>query len=191
MPGGGSSSARYTVSAVLERGPVFLVVVGAILLLVGAAGAWPWPLIRIAEVGPRIWVGVVGTILCALGTFLLWRGDGGVDKPRPKDYNIKIFSPENRANVPSTFDTSGTFDKKPPEGMAARIMVYNPNGRTYWPKGHLNFDERERKWYASVSNIGAPAGESRTLMVVVMSKSGVALCDYFTKVRRESEKWLG
>ena len=191
MPEDASSNVWSTIAAVLRRGSIFLVAVGAILLLVGALGAWPWPLIRIAEVAARTWLCVVGSAFCVLGMLLLWRGDGSVDKPRPRDYKIQIFSPENRAKVPTTFQASGIFKKKPPEGMTARIIVYNPNGRTYWPKGHLNFDEREKKWYASVSTVGVTAGENRTLMVVLMTKSGVALCDYFTKVGRDSQNWIG
>ena len=72
-----------------------MIVVGLLLFVIGAAGGWPNPLLKIDELSWRIALAVMGVVTAGIGGLLLWRERSSQtnDLDFQQDFGVKITSP--------------------------------------------------------------------------------------------------
>jgi len=106
-------------------------------------------------------------------------------------YDIKIVTPQNHAEVPIEFELMGTYEKEPPVGY---LMVYltPPDHQTFWPQNIVEFDPLNKTWKAQARLLGDAASQvlEADYMIVLVGKSGRLYWDYFWRVNQESGHWI-
>jgi hypothetical protein len=137
---------------------------------------------------------VIGAFLNPLAQKLF--GQTGVNLPSVQsvscdEYNIKIVSPQNHAEVPVEFELAGTFEKQPPEGS---VVVYlTPlDHKTFWPQSAVEFDSMNKSWRAQARLLGDPKSGpiEGDYLIALVGKTGRLYYDYFWKVNNETGSWV-
>jgi hypothetical protein len=167
-----------------ENTPLALTLIGGLLFVIGAAGGWPTPQIKVTESGWRIASAVLGTIALGIGIWLMLTKETRRDRTSPtldaKRYGIKITSPVKNASVAETFKVHGEYQVKPADNIVAKVLDLSPASSRYWPKKVPVVFEDDKTWSAGPIGIGKiKTGEERIIVVAIMNRSGQTLCDYY------------
>jgi len=175
---------KSSIEKLIDNSPLALVVIGVVLFVIGAAGGWPSPALEVNEAGWRIALATFGVVVAGIGGLLLWRER--TSRPpevalSPEDYGIKIVSPKDGTSVSSHCAVLGTYQNKPPDGS---VWLFAASDSEYWPQETVKFDTKTKTWYAS-----ANLGKSGLIKIVLMGKAGQALCEYYFKVGRITDKY--
>lgn len=178
--------------ALVDKGPLFIVAVGAVLLVIAAASKFEGLSLNL-EINELLWrivLAVVGIILIVFGGFAtigsLRENESGPSK-KPNAYGITIEEPGERETehgkivVKGKFEVKGKY-KRLPEDLRLAVFELNPRSGDYWLKGHAQIDKSERSWRVSYVSVGISGGKDTILLAVVMGKGGVALSNYFKRV---------
>jgi hypothetical protein len=174
------------VGKLIENAPFALVIIGLLLLIVGAAGGWPQPKLEVTEPGWRIALAAMGVIVAAGGGILMWGKRPEATLLDPKKYGFKITSPIDGAKVQMP-DVSGTYVESPPPGYVAMIFDFGPKAHTYRPRQRAILTASTKTWTAYTVNIRGEPGEERFLILALVGKAGQALCTYFDEVGKHTD----
>jgi hypothetical protein len=66
-------SDKSVIEKVISNTPLALVLIGLLLVVIGAAGSWPGPALQVNELGWRIALAFMGVIVVGVGGLLIWR----------------------------------------------------------------------------------------------------------------------
>lgn len=179
---------KEIIAKIVDRAPIALVVIGAVLLFIAAAGGWSNPSFQISDPIWRIIVGIVAIAIVAMGGILGWHEKTGDGRPieTPQHYGIKIISPQEGASVREWVTVSGTYALKPTERV--QLFAVSPDKHNYWPQEVVQYDELKKTWSGTVYIGGSPP-QATIIMVAIVGKCGQILCDYYAKVGRETGQW--
>ncbi|MBM3130523.1 MAG: hypothetical protein FJ009_18080 [Chloroflexi bacterium] len=182
---------KSIIDKLISNTALALVVIGVVLVVIGAAGGWPNPALQVNELGWRIVLASFGVVITGTGGLLLWRER--ISRPSGnvlsrEEYGIKIAAPKNGAQINSHFEMVGTYRKKPSNGCNLQVFVVYRENQEYWPaRSTVTFDTERKTWHAQV-HIGGNPGPRR-IVVAVVGQGGQALWDYYFKVGKETERW--
>ncbi len=177
---------KTTLTKLIDRAPLAVIVIGVIVFVIGAAGGLPIgnPPLLVTDFAWRIGLGVMGLILVAAGLLLLSREDGSFMSGGPKvnasKYGIKIESPREGAQVGEFVDISGSYTVKPPNNTL-RLFTVAPDSGWFWPQVVAQFDVIEKKWHGKVRLSDAPR-YAMIIVAAIVDASGQVLWDYYYKV---------
>lgn len=182
---------RDVLAKLIERAPLALVVIGAALLVLGAAGGWSQLALVVQEPLGRIALVAGGALLVALGCLMLWREQGrerhGAEGSAvASECGVRIVFPRDAYAVegPRTVEVSGTYARRLPN---TRLQIFNASSDRlqWWPQvSPVQFDELKKTW------TGSSYVQNDTYVVVMaVGAAGRALCDYYAKVGRETGHW--
>ena len=183
---------KSTIEKVISNTPLALVLIGLLLVVIGAAGGWPSPALQVNESGWRIALAAMGVVVVGVGGLLLWREKAPpASTPSCEVYGIKIVYPRNGQEVEADFEIYGTYKTKPPNEKIVQVFHGPPGTPAYWPiiEAKVNFDVERKTWHTGARIGGNPA--PRDIVVALMEQAGQALCDYYHKVGEETGKWPG
>ena len=147
--------ATSALEKIIENTPLAFLVIGVILVVIGASQGLPYTPLQVKEDGWRLFLGVMGAITAGLGCLSFWRQIGlptkqsqeGSDlKGKHETYGIKIISPPDGypCGAGEKFRVEGKYDIKPPSGVRLAVHEVSPNSGSYYPKGK-RFLSREQK----------------------------------------------
>jgi hypothetical protein len=174
------------VEKIIENRPLSIIAIGVFLILIGAAGGWPYIGIHVSDPGWRIALASLGALACGIGGLLIWRTrtGNGTNEHLREDYGIKFTSPSHHKEVGDRFDVEGVYRIKPPVDIVLAIFEYSPNSRQYYPKRLAHFDENLKMWKAPTIGIGGDPGDERIIAAVIMGEEGLSLWDYSDKLTK-------
>ena len=179
---------KSTIDKVIANTTFALVLVGLLLFVIGAAGGWPDPLLRINELGWRVALAAMGGIIAGFGVLLIWR-ERNRNKPQlDQDYGLKIVSLQDGQDVGEELDVHGTYQKRPPNG-SVKLFIKSPRTGEHWPET-TKITFKENTWHGRVQ-IGGKAGRKRIVEIAVMGEAGQVLCEYYEKVGKDTGEWPG
>jgi hypothetical protein len=171
----------------LQKTPLFLILLGVVTILIGAAGGMsklPWgiPDLPLREKQAQIVVECVGALVCIFGGWFLVR-ELRTDEPThpelKKDYGLTITSHGNNASVSEEFEIKGRFEKKPPPTVAIKLFIRSLQTGDTWPNPRkIDFDDKLKEWTSSIRPGGNP-GEKKIVGIALVGKRAGALCDYY------------
>ncbi|MCX6029480.1 MAG: hypothetical protein NT169_09285 [Chloroflexi bacterium] len=166
-----------------------LVVVGLLLFVIGAAGGWPNPLLKVTEPGWRIALACIGAFVGGAGVLSLLRNKsvGAQGTPSPKEIGIQIVSPSVGEQVARTFPVSGVY-RHIPDGYQIWVFTTNKEGqiRKYWPQEDAMI--QGHTWHSRVNYLGG-LDDAKKILVFVVGKQGQALIHYFKTAGTENKNW--
>jgi hypothetical protein len=108
----------------------------------------------------------------------------------PSDYGVKIKSINAGDKVQGSFKVSGTYKKELPKGYKIQLFVKSSSKGEYFPQRVTEIKSENRTWTADV-RVGGVSGTKAVIIAAVAGPDGQALCNYYRKVGRETEKWTG
>jgi hypothetical protein len=179
-------------NSLVKNTPLAVVVIGVLLVVIGAAGGLPQLSLKVAEPGWRFASGAAGTLVAGFGGFLILRAPSRSSNlaALAEGYGLKIFSPVNASDVKEYVGVFGTFKNRPPDKSVWIIERSLRSGVNSFKRRPL-FDETDKRWSAPQCRLGGKTGEKRVLFVAVVGDSGQALADYYFKVGNETGQWPG
>jgi hypothetical protein len=171
--------------------PLAVMVVGALLVVIGAAGGIQKISLSIPELGWRIALAVMGAVVAGLGVILIWRRgrDVQASPEEIKDYELKIAFPTREQEVGERIRMSGTYKRKPPTGSVVILDQSLADGRYWFKRSLVDFEEPNR-WSADLHIAGQPPTH-RKICIAVAGPAGKALLEYYFTVTKETEKYVG
>lgn len=181
---------KTTITKLIDRAPLAVIVIGVIVFIMGAAGGLPIgnPPLLVRDFFWRAGLGLMGLILVAAGLLLLSRENGlsirGGQKADASKYGIKIESPREGAQVSEFVDISGSYTIKPPDN-ALRLFTVVPDGGWFWPQAIAQFDTAEKKWHGKVKLSDTPR-YAMFIVAAIVDTSGQVLWDYYFKVGEQT-----
>jgi hypothetical protein len=179
------------INKVLENTPLVIMVIGLVLVVIGAAGGLAKADLRIDSSPWRIALAIMGTIVFIVGGLFLWREKSGATsaKDLSKDYGIKITYPQDAAEVGQEVEVLGTYETRPPDNLI-RVLEHSPTSQHYWPKRYATFNSKQKTWSAT-TRVGGNPNDKRVIVVASIGEGGRALFDYYEKVGKETKQWIG
>jgi hypothetical protein len=179
-------------SALIKNTPLALIVIGLLLIVIGAAGGVEKYGLDIPDLRWRIALAVMGVVVAGFGALLIWLGRR---KPDPsaiaRECALKIKTVKDLAGTDQRVRITGTYRKKPPDKSVV-LVEQSSAGRThkYWFKNEPIFDEENKTWFANCTVRGNP-GSERIFYVAILGEHGQALWAYYLRVGEETQKWPG
>lgn len=172
---------------VLKRDPFVLLGLGFLAILAGAFGGWPKFGLVISQPAWQIVLGVIGSFLLLVGTFLL-----AGTQPSGKYVNLKGFKityPDTRRpeQVNAPFEIRGECMKFP-KGIELWVVHVTGIGASsrYWPYTAASIEGPA--WRCRVNSINGKPGECKKFAMFVVGKNGQALFNYFKSAGRDNSK---
>jgi hypothetical protein len=163
--------------------PLALVVIGLLLIVIGAAGGIEKLDLVIDNPGWRILITGMGAVVASFAALLIWRESGGEARvPDARQYGIEITA---TGTVGRRVNLEGRYRKKPPEDIVVIIERNNRTGDHYLQHAP-NFDPKLPKWHGQY---GIGSGE-RTLTIALMGKCAKSMKNYYDLVGTQT-KWQG
>src|SRR5438309_7202095 len=86
------------IEKLIERTPLAFVILGSILVIVGAGGV-QYLKVQVNEMGWRIALAAMGVVLCAVGSLVLWREKATTPSIKHSDFGIRIDGPKTGDEV--------------------------------------------------------------------------------------------
>ena len=175
----------------LDNTPLAVIVIGVVLLIMGAAGGLSKPEVNINEFGWRIAVAFMGVLTALGGGLLFWRKESQVDQKNAVKYGFRITSPVDGQEV-DVVDVRGTYQHKPPAEAIISVFELTPSRNELWPKSieYIDLDETKKTWRAERVRVGSSVGQ-KVLAVAVVGKAGQALLDYYQRVAERTNPHPG
>ena len=182
------------IEALTERAWLAVVVLGALVFIIGAAGGMTIQntSLQVADWGGRVALVTLGFLVIAAGLLSLRQEQNSpINRRSYTKYGIRIEHPVNNHTVHGGFvEITGCYKRKPP-GKSLRLFVLAEDRVRYWPH-HIveQFDEDNRKWFAHVSLEGG-SGEKYGVYIVaaLVGQAGAILWDYYYKVGTSKDVW--
>jgi hypothetical protein len=173
----------------LDNTPLVLVFVGLVLFVVGAAGGWPKPELRIDEVGWRVALAIMGALVAGIGALLLLRKNSiasvGIipaNDINVKQYNFQITSPpEAIAFVDRHFDMFGRYDKKPSDLYSLEILEFDSTNYRHRKTATIKDDNT---WEATHVWSSDTPGEQKIYVVGLANPGGQTLFAYYNMLEQ-------
>jgi hypothetical protein len=174
---------KVAIERVFESVGVLLIVLGAAMFVLGAAGGINynnWLPVdtagRIALVGSGIPTLVVGVILALRS-----------NDPRAP-LGIKITFPVKGQSV-GKIDVQGTIAKKLPKDQELWIIRMYPQG-DFIPLRRVNLKPGDKDWIAKDCDVGGKSGEDRTLCAFLVGPSAKEYFKYFREAASRHNAWM-
>jgi hypothetical protein len=177
----------------MEREPlVFLFLfLGALLVLIGAAGGWSVIHLVVDGQPGRIVLICFGAILSGVAVYLAWRGDR-VPTIDCNTFEISIDSPQNNATCSPPIPITGRC-KELPEGFELWVFGVSASGSgaRYWPQRAADSTRirNEGKWEVTATPTQWKSGDRRTYGVFLVGPNGQTLMKFRNAVGHESKVW--
>jgi hypothetical protein len=174
-----------------ENPKLLLILLGLIIVIIAGSDKIPITNSNINHTWGII-LGILGAIIVITNLLLLIRDDLKTSleeiQKKCKKYNIRItkVSP-SKEDTEVNVKVEGKFDI-----ITDKVKLYlfhidpnNKNGqKQYFPQGEVTIDRDKRTWEGSVRIGGKP--ERASVMVAIVGTSGIKLCNYYSKVVRET-----
>jgi hypothetical protein len=179
------------VAIVVKNTPLVLILLGTLLVVVGAVGQIP----KLGQIGGPRW----GYFLAGLGVLMVVSGVGvhlrkhREDDPSTiaKKCGLTITLPRPNSTVGQRIRLEGSCKRKPPEGSLI-ILEKSPSTSTYWFKKQTpEFDPEGKLWSFSDVYVGGKKDDERIVYLALAGESGRALIDYYFLVRDALPKPIG
>ena len=174
-----------------ENLALVLILLGALSFWLGTVGFKGFGIeLRVSSQTQQTALQVFGALFSVAGVAFAWRREAParISSFHDKNYVFTISSPEQNTRVGQHVHMSGTVNEVPPEGVA-QIVEEVPGVYLYHPKGPLSFDPKLKKWTADFKT-GGKVGDRRIFHVVIADESARQLFEYYSRVGRESGKWI-
>jgi len=178
-------------NALIKNTKLAIIVIGLLLILMGAGGGFPKLSLTINGVGWRIALFSMGAVVAGFGALLIWRsanhnfeGTSSI-----KECGLKISLPLDGTAVEGRIKVIGTFEKLPPEDRVWILERSLATGLHYF-NGRPIFESNKKQWFADYQ-VGGASGSERLLQVVAVGNAGKALADYYYKVINDTGKRVG
>ena len=171
-----------------------LVVVGLFLAVIGAAGGWPNPPLRINEISWRVVLTLMGGIVTGVGIWTYWRERNRSTAAwilQADVLGIRIVSPTVGEYVGSSFSVDGIYHRLP-EDIEIWVFVVCEEGRSnqYHPLACATIDRRNQTWHGEVKLEGRRGGVTE-IRIFAVGREGQVLLEYYEEVRRETGRGVG
>ena len=179
--------------SVLKNTPIALVIIGLIVLLIGAAGIWSNLPIQINELVWRKTVAIIGGIVSSIGVLLIILErfqKNQILSPTQKKFDLQITSPNKDVikTTPLIFEISGTYSG---ELIDNTIQIYVVGGNEYYPIMKPNdYTASNGIWIANVGMGTEGNPGPKTIVVAVGGRGAQALYKYYWKVGTEKKVWV-
>ena len=118
-----------TLETIADNASLALLVLGLVILLIGAAGSVPFTQLQFPEIGWKIFIASIGACVTG-GAWWKWHSGEGHKHRHLAKCNFKITSvapygavhlhESARRNNKNYYDVRGQYDKKPPEVVFGR-----------------------------------------------------------------------
>lgn len=178
-------------NALIKNTKLAIIVIGLLLILMGAGGGFSKLSLTIDGVGWRVALFLMGMIVAGFGALLMWRNSNNdlEDESISADYALKIRWPVNGTAVDGHIKVVGTFQNFPP---ADRVWMLERSLSTglYYFNGRPIFEKENSQWFADYL-VGGEPGSERVLQIVAVGKAGKALAEYYFKVIKDTGKRVG
>lgn len=117
-------------NALIKNTKLAIIVIGLLLILMGAGGGFSKLSLTIDGVGWRVALFLMGMIVAGFGALLMWRNSNNdlEDESISADYALKIRWPVNGTAVDGHIKVVGTFQNFPP---ADRVWMLERSLSTY------------------------------------------------------------
>ena len=178
-------------NALIKNTKLAVIVIGLLLILMGAGGGFPKLSLSINGMGWRIALFSMGAVVAGFGALLMWRSK---DEGAPVDSDlkgcaVKISLPLEGTSVEGQVKLMGTFQKLPQED---RVWVLERSLATglYYFNGRLIFEPNKKQWFADYL-VGGEPGSERMVQIVAVGNAGKALVDYYYKVIKDTGRRVG
>lgn len=182
------SISEKTLEKLFSNSSLVLVLIGVLLIIVGAAGGWANLSIEINDSKWQIVLAIVGVSLIGAGTFIIVK-DKSV-KPKSNQLGIRIISPNSGNEVAEETEIYGVFDHLP-ENTLLKIFTKSLKTNEYWPQPtDVSIDKEKNTWSGYV-HIGENEGKQRQIVITAIGEAGKNACQYYEKVGREIHTWIG
>jgi hypothetical protein len=187
-------SVGEAIKIIAHETPLVLVILGVVVVVVGAAGGVPFTQLIIAQIEWRIGLAILGVAVAAGGGLLLYSGQTG-KRAKPTKCNFKITNVEHNGAVQlresdtrknkNYYDLHGRYDKKPPDGYSVAIIEFDPGTDTNYRLRKKAAVYDDNTWQAR-DIYARQSGIRLEIAVVYVSASGDALWQYYDKVRKRN-----
>lgn len=171
--------------ALIESIPALLIVIGFVLIAVGAAGGVSYQnYFPIADVWGRLGMAAIGLGLVIFGAKLAPPDIYRI--PRASRYGFVITLPKREDGMPTLpryAKFSGTYRKEPPSQYEARMLRGFPRTEEYYPLEKVTLDKEKKRWKAEC-DLGPSKGAHRFVGIYLVGPSGQALVNYFKDAAR-------
>jgi hypothetical protein len=169
------------IASAIRNTPLAVLAIGIIAFVIAAASGVPYFQIQIGEFGWRLALAILGVLIAAGGGLLFWRSPSKIETVDNAALKVRIRNPTTGDFVKSRFDVSGTYEKKPPNGIAIEIFELDESRNSYRPRRRANINN-DGTWRAVNVWGGEKAGESRFYIAALTGQGGQILADYYRKV---------
>jgi hypothetical protein len=170
--------------------PLALVVIGLVLIIMGAVGKIERFSLAIDSPYWRIGLAVMGAIVASFGGLLIWRENSiALPSVLAKKFGLQITSPVNGDLVNGRVRLVGRYRSKPPDESVTIIEASAESGNHYF-RSRPFFHENTPQWSAEC-DVGGGSGSERIYYVAVMGKSAEALRKYYFHVLDQTKQWPG
>ena len=178
-------------NALIKNTKLAIIVIGLLLILMGAGGGFPKLSLTINGIGWRIALFSMGTVVSGFGALLIWRSaNHDVEGTSTiKECALKISLPLEGTTVEGHIKVIGTFQKLPPEDWVWVLERSLATGLYYF-NGKPIFEANKKQWFADYL-VGGESGSERLLQVVAVGSAGRALAEYYYRVIKDTGKRVG
>jgi hypothetical protein len=179
-------------NALIKNTKLAIIVIGLLLILMGAGGGFSKLSLTIDGMGWRVALFLMGVVVAGFGALLIWRSSINENVNRESiisECALKISWPINGTALDGHVKIVGTFQKAPPED---RVWVLERSLTTglYYFNSRPIFEDDNKQWSADYL-VGGESGSERLLQVVAVGNAGKALAEYYLKVIKDTGRRVG
>jgi len=169
----------------LPENPVsLLILLGAILVVIGAAGGITYKsILPFTAPWAQFAVGGLGFVLAMLGVLFVWGGSRSA-----KPYGIVITHPRPGEHV-RRVNVSGNIRKLPPEEYKLWVLRVYDDGRIA-PLREVTIDKNDQTWVAPNCDVGGRPDQRRFLAAALIGKCGQTFFKYYFEAATHHNKWM-
>jgi hypothetical protein len=183
------------IKVLTERVGIAVVVLGALVFIVGAAGSVTVQSsgIQVVDLGGRIALGVLGLLVLASGLLLIRQElSNPINRWSRARHKIRIEYPADKHIEHGDFvEIGGSYRRKPPD-KSLRLFVVAEDQVRYWPKCVVTqFDEDNREWSAHISLIKNDPGKryGNYIVAALVGQASAVFWDYYFRVGESKGVW--
>lgn len=173
----------------LDHRAVFVMLLGALLVVLAASGGTPYLYVEIRDPTWKFLLGVLGGLMLLLGlaSALFGLRSRGVEA-RALKFRLRISTPPGGIVLPpGRHPVSGTYVKRPPDGSILLVNL-SRDGSRLWPQvpADFSFDTTAKTW---TGRVWVDEGTDGQVGIAVVGPSARVLVNYYRDVGETSRQW--